>query len=311
LDNLIDQPPLRVLAVIVLYKMQPLESAAFRSLQSSRSSLSGAQDGVRVLLYDNTPGGCDPGPLPEGFQYEIAMQNAGLATAYNRALSIAESENYTWLLTLDQDTTLPLDFLVRLSKHALNIEPDNRVAAIVPQLSDEGRPISPAFVRFFGENYLCNGFTGITKRETRALNSASLFRVDALRQIGGFNPYFWLDFLDMYVYRQFHQYGWKIYVAGDIQVEHELSLLHREKIKADRFRNILWAECAFCDSYGGPIRGLALTGRLVCRIWRQRRRGDDPAIRQLTWATLKRRIFQSKARRIDDWKSEMESSGRQ
>ena len=309
--NLVDQPPLRLLAVIVLYKMQPFESATFRSLQAAISTLSVAQDGVRVLLYDNTPGGCDPGPLPEGFQYEIALQNAGLATAYNCALSIAESGNYTWLLTLDQDTTLPPDFLFRLSKHALNIEPDNRVAAIVPRLSDEGRSISPAFVNMFLESYLSHGFVGVTKREIRALNSASLFRVDALKQIGGFNPYFWLDFLDMYVYRQFHQYGWKVYVAGDIQVEHELSLLHQDKLKAGRFRNFLWAECAFCDLYGGPIQGLAMTGRLVCRIWRQRRRGDDPAIRQLTWDTLKRRIFQSKARRIDDWKSEMESSGRQ
>jgi GT2 family glycosyltransferase len=300
-----------LLAVIVLYKMRPSESPSLKSLQSALSILSEGRDGIRVLLYDNTPGECDHGPIPDGCQYVRALKNAGLATPYNFALSIAENGNFTWLLTLDQDTTLPLDFLLRISEHALNIKPDDRVAAIVPQLSDQGRAISPAYVRLFGASYLSHGFTGIAKRETRALNSASLFRVTALRQIGGFNPYFWLDFLDLDVYRQFYRNGWKIYVAGDIQVEHELSLLHRESIKSDRFRNILWAECAFCDLYGGTIQGFALTGRLLCRIWRQRRRGDDAVIRQLTLDTLKRRIFQSKTRRIDDWMREMESSGRQ
>jgi GT2 family glycosyltransferase len=291
--------------------MRPSESPALKSLKSAISILPEAGDGIRVLLYDNTPGECDPGPIPDGCQYVRALKNAGLATAYNFALSIAENENFTWLLALDQDTTLPLDFLLRISEHAHNIKPDDRVAAIVPQLSDQGRAISPAYVRFFGESYLSDGFTGITERETRALNSGSFFYVEALVQIGGFNPDFWLDFLDLDVYRQFYRNGWKVYVAGDIQVQHELSLLHRETIKADRFRNILWAECAFCDMYEGPFGGFALTGRLIFRIWRQRRRRDALAIRQLTLDALKRRIFHSKKRRLSDWKGEMDSSGRQ
>jgi GT2 family glycosyltransferase len=102
-----------LLAVIVLYKMQPSESAAFRSLQSAISGLALGQSGIRILLYDNTPGGCDPGPLPEGVQYEAAGQNAGLAAAYNHALAIARREKDTWLLILDQDTTLPSNYLSR------------------------------------------------------------------------------------------------------------------------------------------------------------------------------------------------------
>ena len=85
----VNQAPVQVLAVIVLYKMQPSESAAFRSLQSSISDLAQGQSGIQVLLYDNTPGGCDPGPLPEGVQYEAAGQNTGISAAYNHALAIA------------------------------------------------------------------------------------------------------------------------------------------------------------------------------------------------------------------------------
>ena len=306
MDNSGNQYHVRVLAVIVLYKMVFEESAAYKSLQVAISGFQRGQKDIRILLYDNTADGRDPGPLPEGVQYEAAKQNAGLAAAYNRALSIAQSEQYDWLLTLDQDTTLPPDYLSRMCKIALDVGSDNRVAAIVPRLSDAGTPLSPMCFGFWGVSGWPSGLTGVSNRETHAYNSASLFRVSAIKQIGGFNPYFWLDFVDAYVYRQLHRHGKKIYVAEDIHAKHELSLLHRQSLNADRYRNIMQAESAFVDLYEGHFRGLVLTGRLLGRVWRQRRRGDNPAIQKLSLQALKRRIFQSKTRRIQDWKREME-----
>ena len=64
-----------------------------------------------------------------------------------------------------------------------------------------------------GKPFCAKVFEGIAKGETQAVNSASLFRVSALKQIGGFNPYFWLDFQDAYVYRQLQMHGRKIYIA--------------------------------------------------------------------------------------------------
>lgn len=296
----------RALAVIVLYKMRPSDSAALRTLWAAKSDFERGQDSIRLLLYDNTPGAPDPGPLPAGVQYEAAGRNAGIAAAYNRALALAQSDRCTWLLTLDQDSTLSADYLHRMRALALDLESDNRVAAIVPRLSDEGRPLSPVLLRYWGVSHLRQGFEGIAKGETQAVNSASLFRVSALKQIGGFNPYFWLDYQDAYVYRQLQMHGRKIYIAGDIHVEHELSLLHGEDLNPDRFWNFLQAESAFCDLYGGSIQGLSLTGRLLGRIGRHQARGDNSAIRQLTWDALKKRIFQSRKRRIQDWKGEME-----
>jgi glycosyltransferase involved in cell wall biosynthesis len=301
-----DRDVISILAVIVLYKTRPNESTAFRTLEAAWSGLGHRQNGVRVLLYDNTPGGCDPGSLPENVRYEAAEQNVGLAAAYNRALEIARSEGCNWLLTLDQDTSVPVEFLSRMSVLAAECGKDDRVAAIVPRLSDGGRPLSPVFIGLFGVSYLRHSFKGVARRETHAYNSASLFRVSALKQIGGFNCYFWLDYLDASVYHQFHKHGRKVYIAGDIQVEHQLSLLHGEDLKADRYRNFLQAETAFCDLYRGRITGLALTLRLFARILRQRMRGDNPAIRKLTWNAFKKRIVQSKTRRIQDWRKEME-----
>lgn len=296
-----------ILAVIVLYKIEPSDSASFMTMQSAARHVSSDKVRLKILLYDNTPGGCDPGILPEYAIYKAARRNEGISGAYNSALEMATTEGFTWLLTLDQDTTLPLNYLSRMSELALDIESNNRVAAIVPRLSDAGRTLSPVRIRFWGVSYLPSTFIGIPQRETHAFNSASLFRVSALRQIGGFNPYFWLDFLDAWVYKQLYRHGRQVYVAGDIQIEHELSLLDsRNRLTSDRFSNIIKAECAYFDLYEGRIRGAALTARLFGRLYRQNKRGEDAAIRQLTKECLQRRLFQSRKLRIDDWRKEIE-----
>ena len=295
-----------VLAVVVLYKMKPEESVAFRTLQAGISALQQKQNRIEVFLYDNTPGGFDPRHLPQGVRYEAAAQNVGLAAAYNRALAVAQSKACTWLLTLDQDTTLPVDYLSRMNQLAVALRSDKRVAAIVPRLSDGGRSLSPLSVKFWGPSYLPKEFRGIHEGEIRALNSASLFRVSALQQVGSFDPRFWLDYADTSVYRQLHLLGKKVYVAGDIEVEHELSLIRHKDLGSDRFRNMLQAESAFHDLYEGPIRRLALTARLLARIGRQRKLGVDPAIRELTWKAFKTRLFHSRSRRIRDWQGEIE-----
>lgn len=300
------KPMAQWLAVIVLYKMRPAESNAFRSLLVSRAALHVTQGEVKALLYDNTSGGCDPGPLPEGVRYEAAEQNAGLAAAYNRALAVAQQENCTWLLILDQDTTLPSDYLSNICSVASKTAADEKIAAIVPRMVDKGRSVSPVFMRFWGPSYSAGSLEGTASREIHATNSATLFRVSALQKIGGFSPYFWLDYQDGYVFHQLYAHGLKVYIARDIQVEHNLSLLHGGELKPDRFRNILRAESAFWDLYGTFIQRLAFAVRLLGRIWRQRRRGHNSAIRELTWNELKRRISQSKTRRINEWMSEME-----
>lgn len=191
-----------VLAVIVLYKMRLSESPAFKTLMAARSVIPRETE-IRVLLYDNSPNACNPGTLPVGVRYEAAQRNAGLAAAYNRALAIAEGERTTWILTLDQDTTLPVNFLLQMRERIRIVESNDRVAAIVPYLADADRPLSPVVVRFFGEHHVSGTFTGISEQEIRGLNSASLFRVSALKTIGGYDPYFWLDYVDTCIFESY------------------------------------------------------------------------------------------------------------
>jgi glycosyltransferase involved in cell wall biosynthesis len=300
------QNPVSILAVIVLYRTHAADSPAFQTLLAAKANLDSAQTRLQILLHDNTPELLDPGPLPDDVRYEAAGRNAGLASAYNRALSIAQQDDCTWLLILDQDTTLPTDFLSRISQVAAKVEPDPGIAAIVPRMLDHGRPVAPVFMRFWGPSYAAAECQGTSAREVHATNSATLFRVSSLKQIGGFSPYFWLDYLDGYVFHQIFALGGKIYIAREIEVVHELSLLHGGDLTPERFHNILRAESAYWDLYGTPVQRLAFDARLLLRTQRQKSRGHTAAITQLTWNELKRRVFHSKAHRIQEWKCEME-----
>jgi glycosyltransferase involved in cell wall biosynthesis len=286
--------------------MYPAESSAFKTLLEAKARMNLGPGDVQVLLCDNTPGGLDPGSLPEGVRYEAAGQNAGLASAYNRALSIAQQEQCAWLLILDQDTTLPCDYLSRICSVASKVEPDTKVAAIVPLMLDRGRSVAPVFMRFWGASYAAADCLGTSRREVHSTNSATLFRVTSLKQIGGFSPYFWLDYQDGYVFHQLYMRGLQVYIARDIQVAHTLSLLHGGDLTPERFHNILRAESAYWDMYGTTVQKLAFEARLLGRMWRQKRRGHSSAITQLTWNELKRRVFHSRAHRVSEWKCEME-----
>jgi GT2 family glycosyltransferase len=294
------------LVVIVLYKMSPGESAAFRSLAAGISALPDKESQIQVLLYDNTPGACAPSQLPKDVHYEAAGQNVGLAAAYSRALELARSQNYAWLLTLDQDTTLPVDYLPRMRRLAVELQSDDRVAAIVPRLLDGSRLLSPMSVQVWGTRFFPKSFCGIPSGETRALNSASLFRVSALEEMGDFDPRFWLDYVDFNIYRRLHLRRRKVYIASEIEAQHELSVMHRADLKIERFQNVLQAESAFFDLYEGPLRRFFLNVRLLGRLWRQRKRGDSPAIRQLTWRMLKARLSRSRLQRLQEWKNEID-----
>jgi glycosyltransferase involved in cell wall biosynthesis len=296
----------RALILIVLYRLPPRKSTTFRAVLSELGNQA-LKDEFLILLYDNseTPQACER--LPRHVIYHAASRNDGIAGAYNYALELANKEGLSWLLTLDQDTQLPPDFLVQMREIALSLHGNQEVGAIVPQLSDKGRMLSPFRIRPWGISYLSHGFTGTARGEVCALNSASLFRVSALHEIGGFNPYFWLDYQDYYVFLQLHQHGKKVWVAGEIQVKHDLSLLSEDRRPGpDRFRNFLQAESAFCDLYRSSISGLVLTGRLIYRLWRQRRQNVSAEIRQLTGDALKRRLFLTRKQRIHSWQDEMQ-----
>jgi len=298
--------PVSILAVVVLYQMLPSESQAFRTLQASVNGLNQNDVRVKLLLYDNTPGGQDPGTLPNNTEYWAAKNNRGISSAYNYALEMADAQGYDWLLTMDQDTRVPEQFLDRLSKTAQIVACCPNVAAIVPEVSDHGVFISPNIVSLGRSIRLPKNYIGIPKGELSAINSATTWRVRTWREIGGFNPLFWLDSLDHWAFHAIYHAGNRIYVAGDLHVEHELSLLDpNNHMTPIRYENYLGARCALCDLHRNKLNGILLTAYLTHDLYVQFQKRESIHIRRITWKYIKRMLLWTRKKRIESWKKDM------
>ena len=306
----VNQSSMRALAVIVLYKLTPSESAALRTLLAAVSCLQHGQADIRILLYDNTPGGQDPGVLPAGVVYKADIQNGGLAPAYNYALKLAYEAGCDWLLTLDQDTSLPADFLVKLCHAAAFVAPLPSVAAIVPCLSGGGRAMSPwARSKYWiRPARFPEGFIGIPAGKVFAANSASTLRVSALRTIGGYDRRFHLWASDLVLYSRLHSSNFSIFVAGNIHVEHEASILDlKRRSTPERYEEMFRADEAFCDEFMGSMDHIVLLlitlHRLAFRIWTT---GGDFSHFRIALKFLLRGLFLSRRRRLKSWNQSVE-----
>ena len=228
----------RATVVIVLYRMEPAESPAFQSALQARAGLSEG-DAVQILLWDNSPEHAPGTHLPADVRYVHDPRNLGLACAYNRGLELAIDVKSDWLITLDQDTSVPADYFLKMSLSATASRAIAGVGAVVPQIYSSGRIVSPnhfalgAIPRWFRR-----GYCGVPDEAVYAFNSGSMLSVAALQQIGGYDPWFWLDNSDAQIFSRLHQHGKRVYIAGDVAVQHDFSMKNMsERMSADRYRN--------------------------------------------------------------------------
>lgn len=285
-----------LVAVIVLYKIAAEQCISLQTLQRSASLVAEPDVDLTILLVDNSPESSAPKTaLPESVHYLACPENLGLANAYNQGIRLSQRCGAGWLLTLDQDTELPPHFLVHMAKYARQYQHDPRLAAILPQVFAGETPLSPLFYRGNAlPTYFQKGYVGIPRQRAFGINSASMIRVDALLQAGGYDPMYWLDCSDMAIFNRLHRLGKQMLVVGDLEVQHELSLKDlQSRVSPLRYRNMLLAESAFWDAEMPLCAELERTGRLAMRLLRQIHHRDDRALSLLTLRFLLIRLFRS------------------
>lgn len=265
--------------VIVLYRCSVSASSTCRSLAAQGRKMPAR---ISCLIYDNSPAPSSES-IPEGWSYVSDVMNGGLARAYNYASSLARQQDCSWLLLLDQDSVLPLDFLDGLLASIALVQHSLEIAAIVPRVFCGKRLISPVRPHL-GRETPFNESGVISSGWISAINSATAIRLSFLENIGGFSNEFWLDYLDYWFFRILYESGKRVLVS-DACVQHALSVvgLGRE-LDNDRFRNILAAEMSFTNRYLGPMWRVALAIRLFLRGTKHWIRGAD---RKLAETALK------------------------
>jgi GT2 family glycosyltransferase len=303
------KPRMDILAVVVRYKTPLDQSQTLLSLADAFSDAPSLLQTYSVLLYDNSPLPLDDPHLSFPFQYQVSDTNLGVSGAYNYALGLAEALGCTWLLLLDQDTTVTADYLQRMLFHANAVVGNQSIATIVPFVRSNSSMVSPrSFGKFIRNDQIPRTFSGVYAGDAYAVNSGTMMRTAALRAAGGYSDLFWLDLSDAYIFQALYRQGLRMYIAGDIELSHSIaSMDFDQQMSPERYRSFLAAENAYLAMYRSARVNFVQNLWLLARAARQFRRYKNKRFAWITLSFLAQRIFRSKSSCLHHWKNILSS----
>lgn len=147
-------------------------------------------------------------------------ENFGIAKAYNQAVDYCKSNDYDYLFTLDQDSLVDDDCIVKL----LNVYEEKKDAMIVV----------PRVVEEWQDN-ISNSEGNISERKY-AISSGNLILVSSFEKIGNYNEKLFIDSVDFDFSLRVRNLGGKIYSCKNAQMLHRLGEMEYKKIFGFRVR---------------------------------------------------------------------------
>lgn len=251
----------RIQVVIVLYKCNTDQSESLRSISKIKNNLTELFD-LDILVYNND----NQIQIPQHPDYQIynSPTNSMLAGAYNYALNLAIDKQIQWLLLLDQDTTLTLQYFNELHNTLTNIS--ENIACITPIIKANKKHLSPVkYNPYFGPKWFLKPvLPGIHDDCLFAFNSGTLINVTAISSINGFPNEFPLDDLDICYFYRLYKKNYSTHVLP-IEIEHQLSVLnYAQNMTPQRYQSILDYDKLMAKEIGKTAQ-IALTIRVIIR----------------------------------------------
>ncbi len=111
-------------------------------------------------------------------------QNLGIAAALNQGIDIAIKEGYEWIVTFDQDTSIPEKFINSLFNCYENFSSKQDIAILCP--------VQMNYDCVHPSNANSNGYKYISSTMT----SGSLMQISAIQKIGLFDESLFIDWVD-------------------------------------------------------------------------------------------------------------------
>jgi len=222
---------IKILTGIILYKINVSESASYKTLVEALNyyNENSAKHLITVslLLIDNSPNH----HIPVNFKYKYLhfSSNPGLSFCYNKMISLAEEENFSYLNFFDHDSIVDLDYFIEIEKILESSNPE----IVAPQVVQDGSTllISP-FRDFYGKGFHFkerNFQNVVDLAGISCINSGLLVKRDLFRDIGLYNPLLPLDLSDNYFFRECRKKHKKLHILP-ITIHHSLSSLEKQSL---------------------------------------------------------------------------------
>lgn len=182
---------LRLLPVIVLYRQQLHTTTTYQTLLKVAAF-------EQFMVYDNSPADfeVDSTTLDQRAIYVRNSYNRGLSSCYNLAAHYAQSEGFTHLLLLDQDTTFPPGAL----QHYFHLPATTFVAA--PCLTSDTLPFSPVDIRGWNLRAAKLPSRLHSLHQYSPVNSGLCVQVETFFRAGGYDESVYLDYADFVFVRR-------------------------------------------------------------------------------------------------------------
>jgi hypothetical protein len=166
---------INILATIVMFNETLRNSSTWQSLYLN------SLDHMSWLIINNGPSSIE---IPRDYKGKIYedLRNRGIASAYKKAIDVAQKYGYTHLLFLDQDTFFPDDFIQKLK---ICISDNPGFAVYCPTVYGQRYMLSPCRMRRgLGEAVTLDQLPEeIDFKHYSFINSGALFSISDLSEV--------------------------------------------------------------------------------------------------------------------------------
>lgn len=245
---------MKLAVLLVVFERDLAAVPAWPRLMESKAAQMGAGVGWESLIvYDNspTPRATLARDVP-GCLYVHDASNGGTAAACSVAAKLACESGVDWLLMLDHDTALPVNFFQQLARAEAEAA-SFPVAAFVPWVTDRGNVLSPAEVSATGSIRPLSRTPAGGLPPLTAIASGCVLRVSVLASLMPLPTGLWLDYVDHWIFAKIRAQHGDVRIV-DTTLEHDLSIAHPESLSKRRLFSVLDGEARFVASLGWQAR---------------------------------------------------------
>ncbi len=186
-----------ILFGIVCFREKYWETQSFRDIiKSYRQSLNNST--LYISIYDNTDYK-DWKIQHDYINYENVIinyyrdsSNSGISAAFNYFAEFSKKIDTKWIVFLDQDTSLSIDFFTQYLKKSINTNKN----IVFPKVYTKSKLLSPSYYNYYRTSVIKNIASELLLNNITAINSGIMIRTDFFLQNNGYNKNLRIDFCD-------------------------------------------------------------------------------------------------------------------